>query len=1158
MNLPAQHPTDSGRNHAASVHNERASVIAASTPPISRNECKVDGNVQAENSLAVVEDATVAAGSTDLWSAAYREAVSSFGEEVKAVISKGERIEKLFTSLEETNEKAVGDSLFRRGVQRLQAPLRNFKLALDMAKPLASIEPTASTAVGVVSSVTALGQIAVAVCGAEEALNAQIVTMLEHIAIIDECDILGQKLDAGNTIHKALVPVYKDLLNFYIAAHKILTSKAFVLALVCDQLRQHLPTIVSAFLEHAAFLKSSIANATLDLLTDIKQLLQDNKIQKLLGVNKDKQRSELHSELRGLRASDACKWIVADSKFLEWYNAPTSEQLVIFGNMGCGKTIITAHVIEELIQLNKSQLPRALICYHYCVNNETGKVLYIYSSLILQLLDQQEGFKVEFDKWYDNTRKSELLDAAQSSVDLGNFFSTCVENLNRVLFLVIDGLDECDSQSQKELVTMLNSVLQKTPRLKVFFSSRPQERIESLLQGSTKIRWVPTRERDAIIVGHTVKRCLREFPATIQSLVTERLSELAQGSAIWVKLTVELIQKRKIQAIGPMKTFLANIPPPAALSQLYAKLFAHQVGDDPENEQLASNALEILAVARRPLSILELGWAIALNDPCAGVRTVKALQEYVDEKRALSLLQPFLSQVDFQDLKKPQVKLVHQSLKELILREVPSNWARSQNIADERRVQKRHPELEAAVLRLCVKYLLLDDFDQNDLLSEEGETVQRLHELPGFGLFDDSDDGDQQKQEARPLYYDPSDRGFGELFVYASCFWVDHFRVSAPDCLPDTSDIVTLCRAKSKRLQNWIGQYCRPDCTIMRKFDFDSAYLDPLVIVSLYGSEIALKNLLQDHDLGCKDFLGNSVEETIRQIFCLGDISRLRILFRDAQVGPRVRTYGFFCRIMAEWARSGGNKDSREWIGLFDLVVDIFDVLIREECGNELLCQAADYGCLPIVKRLFEEAAHNLAMRNELLRDRQRDRYEPDRHQSVGEAVRRGRVEVLRYLLQQDGIEVHLRHRDSRGHNVLHKAARHCNPQVVSLLVSCFKEGVNQANNFGETPLWELVGGTAMGERRIESAKILLMQGGADVRAGYTEDPSDWNEPLRKAVRYGDVAMCRVLVEVGGADPRRVLKFGDDGRPSLMDPVVYDEWASNVLDALCSLAGISP
>ncbi|KAL8638158.1 MAG: hypothetical protein Q9228_004660 [Teloschistes exilis] len=1121
----------SERNRAASVQNERASTITASTPPISSEIREVDDNVHAKNRFAVVEDDTAAAGSTDLWSAAYREALSSYGEEVKTVISKGGGIEKLFTSLEETHGKVAGDSLFGKG-------------------PLTSIEPTASTAVGVVSSVTV---VAIAICGAEEALNAQIVTMLEHIAIIDECDILGQKLDAGNIIYKALVPVYKDLLNFYVAAQKILTSKAFVLALVREQLRRHLPTIVSDFL---ALLKCRIANATLELIADIKNILQDDKIQKLLGVNKDKQRSESHGELRELRASNACKWIVADSKFLAWYNALTSERMVIFGNMGCGKTIITEHVIEELIHLNKYRLPRALICYHYCEDNETGKVLYIYSSLSLQLLDQQEGLKVEFVKWYDNTRKSELLNAAQSSVDLGNFFSTCVEILNRELFIVINGLDECDSESQKELVTLLDSLSKKTPRLKVFFSSRPQEGIESLLQRSTEIRWVPTRERDAIILGHTVKRCLREFPVVIQALVTEKLSELAQGSAIWVKLTVELIQKRKIQAIGPMKTFLADIPSPVALSRLYAKLFAHLIGDDLDNEQLASNAVEILAVARKPLSILELGWAVALNDPCTGVvPTVEALKDY--------------------DVKKNQVKLIHHSLRELILRETPSNWAQSQNIADERCVQKRQAELEAAMLHVCVKYLLLDDFNQNDLISGEGATAQRLQELPGFGLFDDfdddsNDDDDQQldspdksrdlgkRQEAKELYYDPSEREFGEFFVYASCFWVDHFKVSAAEFLPDTLDIVTLCRAKSKRLQNLVGQNCRPDCTIIPKFDFDSDFLDPLVIVSLYGSEIALKKLLQDHDVGSEEFLIDSVEETIGQIIRHGDISRLRILFRDTRVGLRVRSFRFFRQLMEVWAHSNKDRDSREWVGLFDLVVDIFDVLVREEWGNEFLCTAVSYGCLPIVERLFEEAARNPAMRNELLRDPQRDCNRPDHHQSIGEAVWNNHIVVLRYLLQQDGIEVHLRHQDSGGYNVLHKAARYCNPLVVSLLVSRFKDGVNQANNVGETPLSEVVfkSGSAVG--RIESAKILLTLGGADVRAGHTDDPSNWHEPLRMAGRYGDAAMCRILVEVGGADPRHVLRFGNDGRPSLMDPVESEELASQVLDTLCMFAGMSP
>ncbi|KAJ9653673.1 hypothetical protein H2198_007184 [Neophaeococcomyces mojaviensis] len=1145
----------------------------ASIPPISSRTSLANNNAQADIPITVIKDDKATARSTDLWSAAYLEALYGFGDEVKSVILKGDRIERLLTSLEQTNKELAGDSLFRRGLRRLQAPLRNFKLALDLASPLASVQPTVSTAVGVVSCVTT---IAIAICGAEDSLNTQIISMLEHVAIIDDCDTLGQKLDAENGIHKALVPVYKDLLNFYIAALDILTSKAFVLALVCDQLSQRLPTIVSDFVKHAALLRDRIGNATLELVTDIKKLLQDNKIQKLLGVDKDKQRSAFHSELRELRASDACKWIIADPKFIEWYNAPTSGQLVILGHMGCGKTVITAHVIEELIRLNKHSLPRPVICYHYCGNDERGNALYIYSSLILQLLDQQEGLKVEFDKWYDRTKEFERLDPAQCSADLGNFLSTCVENLDRELFVVIDALDECDSDSRDELIMLLDSLSNKTQRLKVFFSSRPQEGIEDSLRGATQIRWSPSRERDAIIVGHTVKRCLKGFPPDIQSLVTHSLSELAQGSAIWVKLTIQLIKKRNINAIDSIKSFLADVPSPDALSQLYGELFAHATGNDPDNEQVATSALQILAVARRPLSILELGWAVALNDPCADIQTLVRLKACVDERRILYLLQPFLSQVDFEDDRKRQVRLVHQSLKELILRDAPPNWAGSQNTGKKsqvhkQRIHQRQSKLEADLLHVCVKYLLFDEFDEKTLFSDEQETIQSLEEMPGFASFDDSSDDFQQlvpsgtslglrdeeeTKEAKEIYYDPAERGFGEFYVYASCFWVDHFKVVTPEFLPNISDIVKLCTASSKRLQNWIGQFCRPDCTITPKFGYDSLSQDPLTVVSLHGPEIALKMLLEDDktDLGSKEFLVDSVKQTVKQIVQWGDISRLSILFRDLRVGPEIRNIGIFHQIVTQWASS--DKKSRPWAGSFDLVFDICDdVLVGGKWGNELLCLAVSSGCLPMVERLFEEAARNPAMRNEILRDVQRDIRPPDYHQSVGEAVWHNHIEVLRYLLKQEGIEVHLRHRDSDGYNVLHRAARWCNPEVVSLLISHFPEGVNQSNKHGDTPLHLVVFGARAMAGRLESAKILLMEGHANVRGGSTDELSNWGEPLRMAARYGDVAMCRVLVEVGGADPRSILKF-EYGRPELMDPVDFKELAPKVLETLCSLADI--
>ena len=142
---------------SASTVTERTiipSTVITSNLPVSSKTSEVDDNVRPEESVA--KDDLDQTGFTDLWSAAYREAVLELGEEVEGVILKSENIETLLLNLRGTSDEVVDDSTFWRGVRRLQTPLKNFKLALDLASPLASIQPAASTAVGIVSCVTAV------------------------------------------------------------------------------------------------------------------------------------------------------------------------------------------------------------------------------------------------------------------------------------------------------------------------------------------------------------------------------------------------------------------------------------------------------------------------------------------------------------------------------------------------------------------------------------------------------------------------------------------------------------------------------------------------------------------------------------------------------------------------------------------------------------------------------------------------------------------------------------------------------------------------------------------------------------------------------------------------------------------------------------------
>ena len=104
---------------------------------------------------------------SDLWSAAYREAVNSLGKDINIVILKGENVADLFRDLEKIEKDATEESVLLRGVkylQSLQVPLERFKLALDLASPLTSIEPTTSTVFGAVKTVTAVSLLAAPSC----------------------------------------------------------------------------------------------------------------------------------------------------------------------------------------------------------------------------------------------------------------------------------------------------------------------------------------------------------------------------------------------------------------------------------------------------------------------------------------------------------------------------------------------------------------------------------------------------------------------------------------------------------------------------------------------------------------------------------------------------------------------------------------------------------------------------------------------------------------------------------------------------------------------------------------------------------------------------------------------------------------------------------
>ncbi|KAG9240034.1 hypothetical protein BJ878DRAFT_562488 [Calycina marina] len=566
-----------------------------------------------------------------------------------------------------------------------------------------------------------------------------------------------------------------------------------------------------------------------------------------------------------------------------------------------------AYLIDELRRRNEHQLPQPKICYHYCRDDETGQASYIFSALILSLLQQFPGLKGTFFDWYKLAEASGNFEPATDIKQLEEFLQKILETLDRPLFIVIDGLDE----------------------LKVILSSRPQEEILEQLDEIVKIDLSSNGERDRVIVEKTVERKLSNLSEDVRALVVETLSRLAQGSAIWTKMIVELIEVRRIRALDPMRDFLEKVPLPEQLSQLYVSLFSRCTSNDPENKKISTTALEFLAITRRPISILELAWAVALGAAPERVTTVAALAKLVDHQRVMNLIQPFVVHVDFSDLLKRQVKLVHQSVKEFIVREWPSNRPGLQDpgistATDQELIHQRTRSLEAGIFDICIRYLLLDDFGHTDLFSEEQVAIEELSQE--FDLFNDDEEPTDydpgctwEAWEENMIRYDPTDCGFGALFVYASCHWLEHFGAIA----------------------NWIKQYCRPQCTIKPRFLSDSRLYDPLSITSLYGSEAMLRDMLESSDFDTDKFLPTPALGAADQILQWGDLSRLRILL-DSSIGYQLRNLGFIRLVIKQWSIS--DTQCKDWDVVFELIDDVLDTLVKGRWGNELLCMAVNAG----------------------------------------------------------------------------------------------------------------------------------------------------------------------------------------------------------------------
>ena len=687
--------------------------------------------------------------------------------------------------------------------------------------------------------------------------------------------------------------------------------------------------------------------------------------------------------------------------------------------IGFGKTFTIAYVVQYLksgggdvasntpttdtlsVTAPSALQPRRNVYFHYCKDDgTTNKALNVFNGLASQLLKDHKDLRA----YFDNRAQKQETDGYHPTSNPSRVKDLLIDLVGMLpppMFLIIDALDECLPNDRRVLLDFLEQIPEQIPgrttSIRILTSARA-----SHLDQSEKLypkmavpicSWYlrAVRQRDGIIAEFLVEHHMRHVSddEDVRQLLVKNLTSGMRGSAMWARMTIEDIVTAGLTSPDSIRYYLKENELPKPLTELYLRVFKNVTGGQEANQWLLARSLELIAGARRRLSFDEMLYALSLYTPLSRREVSRAkdlselrniLRSQVDENRVRKLLRPFA------DLK-PTFGFVHESLKAAVLEFPPLTDAASSRQQGWTGVSG----IEGVMLRTCVDYLMLEDFNWPETIPDDKGVRGKMSQVH------------QKMWDDHPKISGP----FGAFFDYAARCWTDHLG-SAPVGF-NLDDILELASPTSARNKAW--RLPRP---VPAWYPACSPAMKPSALCLIVGFgnvsilEQQLDRLAQNGDvdrrllvdaakiaIGC-DKPGNfqTLMNHRSTAMDMHTAEMLKISMRCISSGPG-------------WRR---NK-SEEWAGL---IRGLFDKLAPDTIPspNELLRDAYEVRCMPVIEKLCERAKADPAFQKRLMQP-------TGGIGPLGKLAGCNDVAALRYLCQQDGIEAHASNRDIYGGNIL-------------------------------------------------------------------------------------------------------------------------------------------
>jgi hypothetical protein len=179
-----------------------------------------------------------------------------------------------------------------------------------------------------------------------------------------------------------------------------------------------------------------------------------------------------------LRQANTGLWFLESDTYTRWKGAATTP-LWLYGIPGCGKTILSSTVLQDVHQHCQDDPGKAIAYFFFDFNDvkkqDRGMMV---RSLLCQLSQQSIKIPASLDALFSSCESGQRQPSNQALIDA---LQSMIQDLPQV-YIVLDALDEC--AQRVELMEMVEMTVKwNVPNLHLLVTSRRERDIENSLKG---------------------------------------------------------------------------------------------------------------------------------------------------------------------------------------------------------------------------------------------------------------------------------------------------------------------------------------------------------------------------------------------------------------------------------------------------------------------------------------------------------------------------------------------------------------------------------------------------------------------------------------------------------------------------------------------------